>query len=263
MDTHSTTLLKNLLAVWPPNTVATSIWLEQQGISRFLRRQYVKSGWIKSIGYGAVIRPHEKVDWPGAVWALQNQLSLPIHIGGKSAISMQGRSHFLQFGRGKLTCFIPTGRTVPKWFLNGAWNTDLNIVKTKFLQTSVGLTTQTVQEIDLTISSLERAILELLYLSPHKASFDEINLIFENLTTLRPDIVQELLMTCKNYRVVRLFLYLSEVHQHSWARLLDYEKISIGSGVLQLEKAGVFSKKYQMTVPKELVKENKDEGSIF
>lgn len=263
MNTHSDTYLKNLLAAWPPHTVATSAWLEKQGISRFLRREYVKSGWIKPIGYGAAVRPHEKVDWPGAIWAIQTQLNLPIHIGSKSAISLQARSHFLQFGRGKVTCFTVTGVKIPRWFLKGSWSTDLEIVKTNFLSPSVGLISQQVQGIDLKVSSLERAILELLYLAPQSSSYDEINLIFENLTTLRPGVIQELLTICKNYRVVRLFLYLAEVHNHAWFSLLDLEKISLGSGVLQLEKGGQFSNKYQMTIPKILVKKDEDAGNIF
>ena len=251
------------MAIWPPHTVATVAWLEKQGISRFLKRQYIKSGWVKSLGYGAVVRPHEQVGWQGALWALQTQAELPIHVGGKSAIALQGRSHYLQFGRENLTLFTPQGTHLPRWFREGDWSVNLQIVKTAFLNPSVGLLSHSVEGVKVRISSLERAILELLYLVPQKASYGEINLIFENLTTLQPHVVQKLLMSCRNYRVTRLFLYLAEVHQHPWFRLLDLSLIPQGSGVLQLSKGGVYIPKYHITVPKELNNKGEDEGNLF
>jgi hypothetical protein len=263
MSTHSRNLLKNLLAYWPPNTVATSAWLAEHRISRFLTRQYINSGWVKSLGYGAVIRAHEKVDWPGGLWALQTQTKLSVHVGGKNAIALQGRSHYLHFGQEELTLFARRETRIPRWFLQSPWSVSLKVVKTNFLDSTLALNDFNVSGINVKISSLERAALELLYLAPRHASYDEINLIFENFNTFRPEVMQALLMNCKNSKVIRLFLYLAELHQHSWFLQLDLEKISIGSGVLQISKGGVFIKKYQMIIPKELSDRREDEGSLF
>ncbi len=263
MSTHSRQFLKSLLAYWPHNTVATSAWLTEQGISRFLKQRYINSGWVKSLGYGAVIRAHENVDWPGGLWALQTQTKLPIHVGGKNAIALQGRSHYLSFGQEELTLFTRRETRIPKWFLESPWSVSLKVVKTNFLDSTLALNDLNVSEISVKISSLERAALELLYLAPQHTSYDEINLIFENFNMFRPDVVQALLMNCKNSKVIRLFLYLAELHQHPWLLQLDLEKISIGSGVLQLSKGGVFIKKYQMIIPSELTDKREDEGSLF
>jgi len=257
-------LLKNLMAAWPPHTIATVAWLEKQGISRFLKRQYIKSGWIKSLGYGAVVRSHEQAGWPGALWALQTQAELPIHIGGKSAIALLGRSHYLHFGKERLTLFTPRGTHPPRWFREGAWSVNLEIIKTNFLDPALGLLAHSVEGVEVRVSSLERAILELLYLVPRRASWGEIRLIFENLTTLQPHVAQGLLMRCRNYRVTRLFLYLAETHQHPWFRMLDLKLIPQGSGVLQLSKGGLYVPKYRMTIPKEFNnKGDDDERSLF
>lgn len=56
MNTPKYNKLKNLLQLWPVGTIAIQNWFTKVGISRFLLRQYVKSGWVKSVGSGAVIR---------------------------------------------------------------------------------------------------------------------------------------------------------------------------------------------------------------
>lgn len=265
MDTHSRTILKQLLATWPTNTVATSAWLEKQGISRFLKRRYLNSGWVKNLGYGAVVRPHEDVDWQGGLWALQTQCDIPVHVGGRSAINLQGRSHYLQFGQEKLTLFMPQETKLPRWFREGPWSVELEIIRTNFLSPGLGLNDFVVSGITVRVSSLERAALEILYLAPRLTSFGEINLIFENLTTLRSDVVNELLENCQSDRVLRLFLYLAETHQLPWYHDLNLGQLSFGTGVLQIskDKGGVFIKKYQMVVPKELTNRDENEGNIF
>ena len=263
MDTHSRNFLKSLLAVWPPHTVATSAWLEKHGISRFLKQRYLKSGWVKSLGYGAIARAYEQVDWPGGLWALQTQTELPVHVGGKSAFALQGSSHYIRFGQEELSLFMPRETKLPRWFLEGAWSVTLQVVKTNFLDPHLGLTDLSVSGINVKISSLERAALEILYLAPKRETYGEINLLFESLNLLRPDLIQELLMNCKNSKVIRLFLYLGETHQHPWFSQLDLDKICLGAGVLQLSKGGVFIKKYQMTVPKELTNKEENEGNLF
>ncbi|MCP4403625.1 MAG: hypothetical protein GY801_40760 [bacterium] len=35
------------------------------------------------------------VDWTGAVYALQAQLSLNVHVGGKTALEIKGYAHYL------------------------------------------------------------------------------------------------------------------------------------------------------------------------
>ena len=76
--------------------------------------------------------------------------------------------------------------------------------------------------------------------------------IMEQLTTLRPDVVQRLLEATNNYRVKRMFLYMAEKAGHYWFEELCLEKIKLGDFKVQLVPDGIYNAKYKMTIPKAL-----------
>lgn len=54
---------------------------------------------------------------PGGLYALQEQLGLPVHAGGKTALSMQGYAHFLSMGQGATVVLLgPPSVKLPLWF---------------------------------------------------------------------------------------------------------------------------------------------------
>jgi hypothetical protein len=91
--------------------------------------------------------------------------------------------------------------------------------------------------------------MEMLHLVPKDIGFDEAQLIVENLVTLRPDIVQELLEICRSVKVKRLFLYMAERQEHTWLSKLDLSKIDLGKGKRMIVLHGRYDAKYQITVP--------------
>lgn len=94
--------------------------------------------------------------------------------------------------------------------------------------------------------------MECLLLTPHQYSYMDLFYIMEQLTTLRPEVVQLLLETTKHYKLKRLFLYMAEKANHYWLEELDFTRIDLGTHKLQLVKSGVYISKYKMTIPKEL-----------
>ena len=76
--------------------------------------------------------------------------------------------------------------------------------------------------------------------------------VMEQLTTLRPDVVQHLLETMNNNRAKRMFLYMAEKAGHYWFEELHPERIDVGKGKIQVVANGTFNSKYNMTIPKEL-----------
>ncbi len=76
--------------------------------------------------------------------------------------------------------------------------------------------------------------------------------IMEQLTSLRPDVVQSLLETSTNYKVKRMFLYMAEKANHYWVEMLDKSRIGLGTSKMQLVKGGVYISQYKITIPKEL-----------
>ena len=106
------------------------------------------------------------------------------------------------------------------------------------------------KDIDITISTPERAALEMLHLIPAEQGFDEASKIIESLTTLRSELMQNLLENCRSIKVKRLFLYISEEENHFWFSDLNLDKIDLGSGKRMVVKDGHLNKKYNITVPR-------------
>ena len=99
MTTEKRVKLKVTLANHIQGTVALSSWLEKLGISHDLQKHYRKSGWLESIGTGALKRPGEEVAWQGALYSMQVQANLPVHAGALTALSLQGFGHYVRLGK--------------------------------------------------------------------------------------------------------------------------------------------------------------------
>lgn len=102
------------------------------------------------------------------------------------------------------------------------------------------------------VSTPERAVLELLDELPERATFHDIDMIMEGLSTLSPARLQALLADCHNVKVKRLFFHFADRHNHAWLKRLDRKKIDLGTGKRMLVKGGRYDPKYMITVPKDL-----------
>lgn len=245
--------INQLLKDWPSGMVATSRWLEEQGIYQQLIQRYQKSSWIDRIGHGAFIRSGDKVGWEGAVFAIQEQLKLPVHVGGKTALKMQGYGHFLQLGKKPfISLFGAPGKKLPLWFDAFRSGIDLQYLMANLFSSidCLGLTKKSVGAFEIVLSAPERAVLELLYLVPQKESFEQADLLMEGLNTLRPSLVQTLLEKCRSIKVKRLFLYLAEKQNLPWIKKMDTARVNLGKGKRSLVQGGHFDSKYQISVPK-------------
>ncbi|MDP1989640.1 MAG: type IV toxin-antitoxin system AbiEi family antitoxin domain-containing protein [Syntrophales bacterium] len=99
------------------------------------------------------------------------------------------------------------------------------------------------------ISAPERAMLEMLRLVPQKVGFDEARLVRGNLATLRPEVVQGLLESCRSVKVKRLFLYMAENQELPWLAKLDLSKVDLGAGKRIIVPKGRYDAKYRIIVP--------------
>lgn len=59
------------------------------GFSRDLQIGYERNGWLKRVSQGAYTVLENTVDLNGAIYALQEQLGLSLHIGGLTALNEQ------------------------------------------------------------------------------------------------------------------------------------------------------------------------------
>ena len=246
--------LNQLLQNWPSGTVATQRWLNSQGITSKLANWHVGSGWLERFGPRVFRRPGDSVDWRGGLYALQAQLGMTVHAAALTALELQGRAHYLPLGSAhpvKLISDEP--EHLPTWFKSYPWQARIQHHTLSLFSSRppASLTKFDCGGFEVFMSSPERAILEELRLAETNAAIDHSLQLMENLVTLRPQLVQELLEACQSIKVKRLFLWSAERAQHAWVQDLNVDRLELGSGKRQIYKGGRFDAKYLITVPQE------------
>lgn len=242
--------LNQRLTSAPVSAVLTSAWLKDRGISSRLADYYSRSGWLHRVGDGAFTTRRETPTWMGAVYGLQQKPD-STHPGGRTSLEIFGHAHFIPLGANyPIYLFSRTNDRLPSWFRGLPWFGRVQHVSTNFLPQELGLHEHRDGELRVTISTPERAILELLqHRTLDASSYEHANLIFESLGGLRAELVQSLLEACTSIRVKRLFLHLADRHELPWRKRLDLTKISWGSGKRSLVSGGRLDSKYLITVP--------------
>lgn len=239
---------------WRPHTVVTSMRLNELGISPQDTQNYLSSRWLEPLGRGAYKRPVETVTWQGALWTIQTQLKLDVHVAARTAFEMTGRAQYLRFSDQTVFLFSPPKVTLPAWFKSHDWSVEIRHTQTKFLPSDLGIAEfEAVEGFKLRGSSPERAILETLHLAPQAIDLVEAAQLAEGLVTLRPKLMQELLEACTSVKVKRLFLYLADRADLPVMRHLNLATIDLGKGDRSLTPKGKYVAKYGLHLPAELV----------
>ena len=253
MTRNNASKINHFMVTAPSGVVLTAAWLEEHGISSKLAWWYVHSGLLEKLGTNAYKKGGDHITWAGAISALQSQLHAPVHVGGKTALHLLGLGHFVPMqGMHQIMLFALPNTKIPKWLLANQWDAKFEIYTSSLFNNAnkeTGLIGRTINGINLNLSSPERAAMELLCLYPQHQSFDEITYLIENLSQLRPKVVQALLENCNSIKVKRLFLHLSEQFNHLWFVSLDIKKIDLGKGKRVLDSGGKYYPKYKLSLP--------------
>jgi hypothetical protein len=161
--------LKALLESIPANTVVTAKKLSESGISHNLMHYYEKSEWLRRIGTGAYVRLNENPDINGALYALQNDLQLNVHTGAQTALAVLYNK--LQYAKTdqKIQLFASGGIKLPAWFIQ-KYSSQFTFLTTDFLPSRSGMITKEYGTFSLEVPSLERSLLEMLFLVPGNIS---------------------------------------------------------------------------------------------
>jgi hypothetical protein len=243
------TKINQLLQQWPAGGVATLRWLISRGVDRRLADKYVKSGWLERLGHGAYQRAGAKVDWPGAVHALQHQLGLAVHPGGITAFELRGYMHDLALGAREVVLFGSPGTTLPVWLKDHAWSRPLTLVRTGgFADCETSTSSLPVGEVELEVATLEQAAFEMMYLVPKRQSYEEAFQVMESLTSLRPQVVQQRLEHCTSVKTKRLFMHAAERANQPWLKRLELSTVDFGSGRRTIHAGGRLDKRYNVVV---------------
>lgn len=265
--------LKPFLDAAPEGFLVDAKWLTGRGIARASIHDYAARGWLVPVARGVYRRPvageaasPEVLDWRLVVLSIQNLLDADLHVGGASALRLFGHEHYLALG-GEPDVFL-YGDGAPRWLARvkadarfvlrrrTLFGDDLTGVERR----SLDLSTRTVSSEDvakarrpwtwpLLVSSVERAVFELLNELPQEESFDNVDAIFQGLTELRPKQLMALLAACRSVKTKRLFFLFADRHQHGWRKHLDKSVVDLGVGDRQLIEHGRLHPIYKITVP--------------
>lgn len=245
--------LDNLVTKFHHSNVLTSAWLRDNHISAKLVWWYIHSGRLERIGHQLYKKPNTEVNWGNAVLALQQQLNLPIHIGGLTALAIFGRAHFIPVnGIKQVSLFAKPKTKCPNWlFNNDTFVVEFIIYKPNlFKDYHVHLVETYVNDNKVLVSCPERAILEFLYLIPEIESFDTATLLLKGLYQLRPEVIQELLEMCELIKVKRIFLALAEQFNLPCLQYINLANIDLGRGKYVIGEGGEYNSHYQISLPK-------------
>jgi hypothetical protein len=247
--------LNQLLSNWATGQVRSTKWLKHHGYGSSFVQKYKKGLWIEALGAGAYKKYGDSVNWASGIACIQKELNLPVHIGGKSALELLGKSQYIMLNQKSIIVLGNKKELLPAWLKNYDWDVTLDYkVKNLFKNDSFGkkkkgYTTLEFENSDIILSAPERAFLEYLDELPKMYSYTEATEILENLTSLRSATVQLLLENCNSIKVKRLFLHLAEKVKHPWIEKIDTKKIELGKGKRLIFSDGILEPKYQITIP--------------
>jgi hypothetical protein len=204
-------------------------------------------------------------------------------VGGKTALDFYGIHHYTYLlGEGLVWLFGKKGEKLPIWFINGSeWNNSYSkiqytiprlfddettglesipIGRTRivtdafdtFIDTAANpnpMDKKNLNDYEIIVSSVERAILEILYLIPSQQTLEQAKYLMEGLMTLRPALIQQLLEQCRSIKTKRLFIFLAELCHLPCLEHLDSAKINLGKGKRVIGVGGSYIAKHKISVP--------------
>ena len=239
--------LNQTLRQWPTSGLKTAASLRAQGVSSALLHHYVQRQWLEPVERGVYRRPGDDPGWQAALYAVQQEEDLPVHVGGLIALELQGYGHYA--GERALFLYASPRTRLPAWF-EGAARRAVRFCPTNFLGDApeTSLHSISVEGLAVTVSTPERAALEMLYHVPREVGFSAALEVIGGLAALRVDLLQALLERCSSVKVKRLFLYCAREAGHSWYPALDRSRIELGAGKRELVKGGKLDKEFLLTV---------------
>lgn len=247
MDKQNRNKLNQTLQQWPTSGLCTAASLRAQGISSALLHHYVQRHWLEQVERGVYRRPGDTPGWAAVLHVVQQTEGLPVHVGGLTALELQGYGHYM--GERPLFLYALPRTRLPAW-VEGATGRAVRFCPTNFMESAPenSLHSMRVEGVSVTVSTPERAAMEMLYHVPHDVGFSEAMEVVGGLAVLRVDLMQALLEGCSSVKVKRLFFYCAREAGHSWYPALDRSRIDLGAGKRELIKGGTLDKEFLLTV---------------
>lgn len=242
--------INQLLQNAVPGGLLFSDWLRKEGYSSQLLKRYRESGWLQSLTTGVMFRNNEKLSALASIHCFNFQCNGNLRIGAHSALELYGFNHYVPMGKPKLVVFFPTA-AIPGWVSSDKFDMAIQPLHTGVFKNPLSKVLR-LDNLTLQVSTPEQAFMECLHLVPRKYNYMDLYYIMEQLTSLDPERVGEVLKNTSSQKVKRMFLYMAEKAGHYWVEMIDFKDIELSSSKLQLVEHGTYVAKYKITVPKDL-----------
>ena len=278
MSRSRTSRLKPLLDDLPQGFIVDTAWLKARGIGSKSIHNYVKQGWLERIIRGVYRRPlptgarSKELPWQAVILSLQHLMGYDVHLGGRDALDLAGHTRFLMLGEGQL---VHLYGDVPSWMKRLPSTGKFVLHRTTlFGDDPVGIESDHpvqgqknwmagVWRWPMRVSSPERAILEMIADLKSNPDVEYVDIYFQTLEYLRPDLLMKLLKACRSIKTRRLFFVYASIYQYDWTLELDTDQINLGSGPRALVPGGKFHPKYQISLPKSFLDTSYEDDCIF
>jgi hypothetical protein len=265
--------LKSVLEQVPPGFLVDSRWLAASDVARSSAHDYHREGWLERVERGVYRRPYphadsnERRDWKMPVLSAQWIMGYDFHVGGMTALTLDGQNHYVAIGRSSKVYLYGN---VPSWLPKLSLDAKFQLRRRQlFGADPLGIDNRNFDpgaanapnpwNWPFLRSSPERAILEALNELPDEESFHVVDMVFQGLTALRPGRLDNLLAACRSVKVKRLFFLFADRHNHSWLRHIDRANVDLGKGPRSLVDGGSYVAAYQLVVPSEFAPARRDE----
>ena len=257
---------QSLKMLLPYGMLATKKWLAEQGLSVHALDNAVKTDTLLLLARGVYSQYSRSLSWESVVASIQRMEKeqaeqIPtVVVGGLSALTLSGLSHYLSLGQRQHIHLYSTGQ-LPAWLSRLSLPIEFQGHSTKMLwPESVNKDKSFVKEYEweeglppVYFSCPEKAILEVLMDLPESVSFEHADELMQGLINLSPRKLDVLLTLCKSIKVKRLFFWLAKRYNYSWLSKLDPQSYDLGSGKRVVAKGGKLDAEYLITVPSHMV----------
>lgn len=244
------TKLNLALLDWKSGDIHGLGWFMSKGLNRGEVQRQVKKGIYKKLGAGIYYKAHDEVKWQAVVRYLQEEEKMDVHVSSKSALALQGNSHYLSLGEIVTIDLMSFKRkSFPSWLRKKIFNTQFVVKKNSLLKEGSNYLNEIESDgFNIKIASRELAILELIDELDLSMTLETAENYLNSLGSLRPSIVTELIQKCNSVKAKRVFLYLTEKLQLPFCKSILQNEFDIGKGKRVIVKGGELNKKYLITV---------------
>lgn len=242
------TQIKQIFIDWKDGEVHGRTWFEQKHVSLRSILKQCQEGFLVKIGPSAFMKKGDELTWQALVRFIQVELKIPVHVSGRSALELQGVSHYLAMGKLTPTLLSYEIKRLPSWVFSVSNAFELKFNKSNIFGAENHLVEITENNARIWASCRELAILELITELDLKNGLETVENYMNSLMTLRPAVLQQILVESESVLAKRVFLYVAEKLHMPFLKELDLSQINLGTGKRVVVEGGKLDKKYLITV---------------